>query len=150
VTSTVERTVLIRAQPTAVWAVLSDFDAISEWAPNVDHSCLMTEQTEGVGTVRRIQTGRTTLIETVTTWEPEATLSYVITGLPSMIRSVANRWSIEATDGGTPVTLASEIDAGPRPPQQLIARIAGRRLAAASDQMLAGLAAHFADQERLA
>lgn len=146
-TTTVERTALIGARPEAVWAALGEFDAISAWAPNVDHSCLMTEQTEGVGTVRRIQTGRTTVIETVTEWEPGVMLSYAITGLPPVIRSVVNRWTVEAADGSTRVALVSEIDAGPRPPQQLIARIVGRRLAAASDQMLDGLAAHLADQE---
>lgn len=146
-TTAVERTALIGAPVEAVWAVLGDYEAISTWAPNVDHSCLMTEQTHGVGAVRRIQTGRTTLIETVTAWDPERTLTYTITGLPPVIRSVVTRWTVEIADNATLVTLASEIDAGHRPPQQLIARIVGLRLAAASEQMLDGLTAHFADQE---
>jgi hypothetical protein len=42
------------------------------------------------------------------------------------------------------VTLATHVDCGPRPPQQLVARLVARRLAKASDAMLDGLAAHLA------
>ena len=52
---TVERPVSV------VWDVLADFDAISRWAPNVDHSCLTTNAADGVGATRRIQTGRNTV-----------------------------------------------------------------------------------------
>ena len=45
--------------------------------------------------------------------------------------------------GTTAVTLTSAIDAGPRPPQQLVARVAGRVLATASRQMLSGLDEHL-------
>jgi len=33
-----QRVATIGAPPEAVWATLADFDAISEWAGNVDHS----------------------------------------------------------------------------------------------------------------
>ena len=148
--STVERSTTIEAAPGDVWAVLADFDAISSWAPNADHSCLLTEQTSGVGTVRRVQAGRITLIETVQTWEPGSILSYVITGLPPVIRSVVNTWRLAPQGAGTLVTLSTDVDAGPRPPQQLIARVVGRKLAAASDVMLAGLSARLTQQERTA
>jgi len=135
----VERTGLIAAPLDAVWAVLADFAAISAWAPNVDHSCLMSEQTEGVGMVRRIQTNRTTILETVEACEPGVTLTYRITGLPPVIKSVTNTWRIGASDDSTMVRLTTDIDTGPKPPQQLIAKAVGRRLAAASEQMIAGL-----------
>ena len=45
--TTVERTALIEAAPQAIWKVLADFASISAWAPNVDHSCLLTEQERG-------------------------------------------------------------------------------------------------------
>jgi carbon monoxide dehydrogenase subunit G len=141
--TTVERTGLIAAPLDAVWEVLADFAAISSWAPNVDHSCLMSEQTEDVGTARRIQTGRTTLVETVTTWEPGATLAYSISGLPPVVRSVTNTWRIGASGNSTLVVLTTEIDTGPKPPQQVIAKLVGRRLAAASEQMIAGLTEHL-------
>lgn len=146
--TTVERTGLIAAPIEAVWEVLGDFAAISAWAPGVDHSCLMTEQRDGVGTVRRVQTGRTTLLETVELWEPVATLSYRITGLPPVIRGVTNTWRLGASGDSTLVVLSTTVDAGPRPPQQVIARVAGRRLAAASEQMIAGLTDHFEAGDR--
>ena len=74
------------------------------------------------------------------TWEPASSFSYTITGLPPVIRSVVNRWTLESDGDDTLATLTTDIDAGPRPPQQLMARIVGRRFAAASEAMLAGLA----------
>jgi uncharacterized protein YndB with AHSA1/START domain len=142
--ATVMKSTTIPASVDAVWALLADFAAISQWAPNVDHSCLMSDQTEGVGMVRRIQTGRTTVVETVEHWEPGVALRYAITGLPPIIRSVTNAWSIEPDGDATTATLTTEIDAGPRPPQQGIAKAVGRKLGQASDEMLAGLATHFA------
>lgn len=126
-----------------VWATLADFGGISRWAPNVDHSCLTTYQIDGLGAVRRIQSGRNTLLETIIAWEPDERLSYFIDGLPPVVRSVRNTWTLEAVGGATKVTLASVIDAGPRPPQQLIAKGVGRALAKASRQMLQGLDSHL-------
>lgn len=128
--------------PEAVWAALADFGGISRWAPNVDHSSLTTTQCEGVGAVRRVQVGRNALLERVVEWEPGSRLSYSIEGLPPVLRSVTNTWTIEGAGDATDVTLTSRIDAGPRPPQQLVARLIGRALAKASRQMLAGLKHH--------
>jgi carbon monoxide dehydrogenase subunit G len=141
--SQVSRQREIAADPDAVWQVLAAFDRIAEWAPNADHSCLLSQQNSGIGMTRRIQTGRTTLVETVIAWEPGARLSYTIAGLPQVIRSVTNTWRLEPVARGTKVTLTSEIDAGPRPPQRLIAKAVGRKLGAASDQMLEAIAAHL-------
>ena len=141
--TTVERSRLVDAAPTEVWKVLSEFGTISSWAPNVEHSCFLTEGASNVGTTRRVQVGRSALIETVVEWEEPHTLSYSLKGLPPVIRSVTNTWRLEPTEDGTKVRLISNIDAGPRPPQKLIARIVGRRLGAASDEMLSGLVAHL-------
>jgi hypothetical protein len=135
----VVRTADVAAAPPDVWAVLSDFGAISAWAANVDHSCLMSEQAEGVGTSRRIQTGRTTIVERVVAWEPPSTLSYAMEGLPPVVQSATNTWHVYGTETGSRVSLTSRVDAGPRPPQKLIAKAVGRKLAQASDLMLAGL-----------
>jgi uncharacterized protein YndB with AHSA1/START domain len=129
------------APPAQVWAALADFAALSSWAGGVDHSCLMSAQTEGVGMVRRIQSGRVTLLERVVRWESDVCLSYELEGLPPVVRSATNTWTIEATASGSKVTLTSRVDAGPRPPQQLIAKAVGRKLAQASDKMLSGLKA---------
>lgn len=142
--ATVIKSATIPASVDAVWAVLADFAAISQWASNVDHSCLLSDQTEGVGTVRRIQTGRATIVETVEQWEPGVALGYGITGLPPVVRSVTNTWTIAADGEGTIASLTTEIDAGSRPPQRGIAKVVGRKLGQASDEMLTGLAAHLA------
>ena len=138
--ATVIRTGLIEGAVEEVWALLGDFANISGWAPNVDHSSLMTEQSEGVGATRRIQTGGTTVLETVETWEDGVELSYRISGLPPVIKSVTNTWRLGASGGKTLVVLTTEIDTGPRPPQRLVAKAIGRKLSEASDQMIAGLA----------
>jgi uncharacterized protein YndB with AHSA1/START domain len=64
--TTIQRTALIDAPLEKVWVVLADFASISTWAGFVDHACLLNERTEGIGMARRIQTGRTTIVETVT------------------------------------------------------------------------------------
>ena len=141
----VERTTTISAFAETIWATLVDFAAISAWASNVDHSCLMSERTEGVGMVRRIQTDGSTIIETVERWEPAVALGYRISGLPPVIKSLTNTWNlVESGSTAAPITrvvLTTEIDAGPRPPQRLIAKAVGKRLGSASEQMLNGLTA---------
>ena len=124
--------------------MLRDFGGISRWAPNVDHSCLTTEQTEAVGTERRVQVGRNALLERVVEWEPGQSLGYTIAGLPPVLRSVVNTWSLTEDSGSTTVRLTTRIDAGPRPPQRAAARVFGVVMARVSRQMLAGLNAHMA------
>lgn len=138
----IAETTTIARPPGDVWAVLADFGAISRWAPNVDHSCLITEQADQIGAVRRVQVGRAALLERVVEWSPGERLSYTIHGLPPVIREATNTWTLAESDASTIVTVTSRIDAGPRPPQQLIARLANKGLARASRQMLAGLTSH--------
>lgn len=129
----------IEATADQVWAVLADFGAIASWAPNVDHASLMSDRAVDVGCLRRVQVGRVTLVERVFEWTPPSTLAYEIEGLPPVVRSAVNRWTIEPVGEAAMVSLSSTIDAGPRPPQQLVARAIGRRLGAANDQLLSGL-----------
>ena len=126
-----------------VWAALADFGGISRWAPNVDHSCLATEQREGVGMVRRVQVGRNALLERVIEWDSGERLTYAIEGLPPVVRSVTNTWTFAGNGDSTTVTLTTRVDTGPRPPQQVVARVIGRAMAKASREMLAGLKAHL-------
>ncbi len=137
------RTALIDAPVAEVWTTLADFGGISAWAPNVDHSCLMAAGPIGVGLARRIQSGPTTVVETIQVFEPGVALAYSIAGLPPVVRSVTNGWRLGASGVQTMVTLTTEIDTGPRPPQQVVARGIGRVLGKASDDMLQGLADHL-------
>jgi len=146
---TVERSRTIPAHLTRVWDVLADFDGLAVWAANADHTCWLDEPRddgEMVGRARRVQAGRVVLVETITVWEPPARLAYDLGGLPRVVKSAVNEWRLgvdPSDDERTVVTLATHVDCGPRPPQQLVARIVGRRLAGASDVMLDGLAAHL-------
>ena len=144
----IQETTTIARSPNDVWATLADFGAIGRWAPNVDHSCLAAQQGDGVGAVRRVQVGRNALLERVAEWEPGHKLAYSIEGLPPVVRSVINTWELEGSGAATTVTLTSRIDTGPRPPQQVVARVFGRVLGKASREMLAGLKNHL--EERVA
>jgi hypothetical protein len=130
-----------------VWAVLADFGAIGRWAPRVDHSCVLRAPYTGIGATRRVQVGRTTLLERVTVWDESERLAYELEGLPPVVRRAVNEWRLVA-DGpdATDVTLTSRVDCGTRPPQQAVARIVAARLARESDGMLAGLERHLLDR----
>lgn len=132
----------IEAAESQVWAALGDFGGIAQWAPNVDHSCLTTQQSTGVDAVRRVQVGRNALLERVIDWQEPQRLSYAIEGLPPVVRSAVNTWALEADGNSTTVTLTTQVDTGPRPPQQVVARVLGKVMAKASREMLGGLKAH--------
>ena len=123
----------IAAAPHDIWDVLADFGSISSWAGNVEHSCILTHgpDDEPVGTTRRIQAGRNTLVERITEFDAPHTLAYDIEGLPQRLRRVTNRWTLRPTAGGTQVTLTTTVEFG--------SRLACRALARQSDAMLAGL-----------
>ena len=123
--------------------MLADFGENVRWAPIVDHSCLLSTQREGVGMVRRIQSGRRTLVERVVEWVDGERLSYVVEGLPSPVRSLRNTWQLDDGGGSTEVTLTSSVDVGPRPPQKLAAKVLARPLLRVSHQMLHGLDEHL-------
>lgn len=136
------RTRTVAADPQAVWDVLADFGAISSWAPNVDHSCLLDHPAGGpVGTSRRVQVGRNTLVERITEYDAPVVLGYVIEGLPARLRRVANRWELRpAGDGRTAVTLTGTVEIAANPLGRLAERVMCTVMGKQSDAMLAGLA----------
>jgi carbon monoxide dehydrogenase subunit G len=136
----IDRTRTIAAAPEAIWDVLADFGAISSWADNIDHSCVLVQGTEPVGTTRRIQAGRDALVERIVEFDPPLALAYEIEGLPRRLRAVTNRWTLRPSGESTVVTLTSTVEIGARPSQQLAERAVCRVLARQSDAMLAGLA----------
>ena len=135
----------LAGEPRAVWKILADFGALSAWARNVDHSCLL-EHGEGdggvgVGTSRRVQVGHNTLVERITDFEPEKTLGYDIEGLPLLVRRAANYWTLEAAAPGfTAVTVTSTVKIGTNPAANIAERAMCRLMTKQSDEMLAGLA----------
>lgn len=139
----IHRSRTIAAPVGEIWDVLADFGSISAWAPNADHSCVMFSGPGGgvVGTARRIQVKRDTLVERITEFAPPRVLAYDIEGLPKRLRKVTNRWTLEETGAdGTLVTLTSTVEIGPGPGEKLAAWALCRVVARQSDSMLAGLA----------
>ncbi|MEZ0350552.1 SRPBCC family protein [Mycobacterium sp. pR1184] len=139
----IQRTRVIAARPQEVWDVLADFGAIVSWADNVDHSCILASGANGapVGTTRRVQVKRDTLVERITEFDPPHALAYEIEGLPRLLRRVVNRWTLApGSDDSTVVTLTTTVEIGPWPPQQLAERVVCQVAARQSDSMLAGLA----------
>jgi len=137
----IRRTRAVAAQPQAIWDVLADFGAISSWADNVDHSCLLSPEAHavGVGTTRRVQVGRNTLVERVTDFGPPSTLAYDVEGFPRWLK-VNNRWALAGSGGTTEVTLTTTVDLGANPLATFAERALGWFVAKQSDTLLDGLA----------
>jgi hypothetical protein len=137
----IARSCTIAAEPKEVWDVLADFGSISSWADNVDHSCILNRGDDPVGTTRRVQVGRNTLVERITEFDPTWTLAYDVEGLPKRLHRFNNRWTLRRIhDGHTVVTLTSTVEIGSGPMHKLAERTVCRALARQSDIMLAGLA----------
>jgi hypothetical protein len=122
--------------------VLADFGALSSWADNADHSCVLNHGPDGgpFGTTRRVQIGRNVLVERIVEFDPPVALAYDIEGLPSRLRHVVNRWALRPTGDATAVTLTSRVEIGAGPVARAAEWIVARVMAKQSDSMLTGLA----------
>jgi hypothetical protein len=137
----INRSRTIAASPSEIWLVLGDFSSISEWADFVDHSCLLSPAADGVGvgTTRRIQFGRDTLVERIIEFDPQRALTYDVKGFPRQL-SICNRWTLTSTAGdSTVVTLTNTVDIGSGPLKRLAERIVARFGAKQLDALLDGL-----------
>jgi hypothetical protein len=139
--SDIDRSRRITADPQSVWDVLADFGSISSWADNIDHSCILNQGSEPLGTTRRVQIGRNALVETITEFDTARTLAYDVEGLPKHVRRFNNRWRLRPVSyGGTVVTLTSTVEIGSGAIRKLAERAVCRVQVRQSDIMLAGLA----------
>ncbi len=140
--ASISRTRTVAAPAAAVWDVLADFGSISSWADNVDHSCLLQhgDDPAAVGTTRRVQVGRDTLVERITDSSAPTSLRYAIEGLPRQLGRVANRWTVTPFGESTAVTLTTTVDIADNPLGRIAEKAACRFMARQSDTMLAGLA----------
>lgn len=142
--ATTSSNAIVNAPIETVWETLARFEDISQWGRGVDQSSLLTDGPPGLGSVRRVQVGRTTLRETITVWEPLQALGYRIEGLPPLVNTASNTWTLETTGTGagtgTRVTLTGEVEAKGGPlPSRLVARLIGK----AGKDLVAGLADEF-------
>jgi len=132
---------VVAAPGATVWAVLADFPSLAQWAPEISHSSSMSAATEGIGMVRRVAVGATVLLERVTEWEPLVSLAYELEGLPPMISSAVNRWTLSAEGADTMVTLTATVEPGPKPPMKVVAAMAARKIGSTNKMLLDCLAA---------
>lgn len=142
----IRRSRTVAATPEAVWGVLADFGALSSWAKNVDHSCLLEhgEAGAGIGTSRRVQVGRNTIVERITELNEPTTLGYDVEGLPRLAGRVNNTWTVApAGPASAAVTLTTTVGIGTNPVARLAERTLCRFLAKESDALLAGLTARM-------
>lgn len=132
------------------FAVLGDLASIAIWGPDIDHAWICTEVRQGVGAIRRVQTGRMAVLEEVVRWEPPHVLAYRIDGLPKVVRSLLTTWTLaEGPETGlTEVAVQTTVDCGPRPPQQLVARLVAKRFASVNRGLLDGLVTHLTTEPR--
>jgi carbon monoxide dehydrogenase subunit G len=100
--------VCIDAPASAVWAVLSDLDAIDVWVESIRRSHCPA-QDRGVGAVRLCELKQGTIRETIVEWEEGRSFTYRGEGAPMMKRAI-NRWSVEPRGEQTLVTSAVEVE----------------------------------------
>ncbi|MXW76910.1 MAG: SRPBCC family protein [Acidimicrobiaceae bacterium] len=130
----------VAAPVEAVWAVLADFDRLASWAQEIDHSCQLSERSEGVGTERRVQVKSNVVLERVTVWQPEEKLAYEIVGLPNVVSRVVNEWTLTAEGDRTRLALTAQVEPGPKPPMKLVARLLAKQMGSVNQRLLRDLA----------
>lgn len=137
--ATTSSSILVPAPLETVWATLARFEDVAAWGRGVSQSSLLTEAPSGLGAVRRVQVGRSALRETITVWEPLQALAYSIEGLPAIVRSASNSWTLAAQGTGTRVTLTGEVETKVG---GLLDKVVARKIGSANAELLAGLADH--------
>ena len=138
----ITKSVTLNARRETVWATLAAFDRIAEWAEDVDHSSLLTEQATGVGTTRRIQQGANAITETIVNWQEPTCLAYRVDGLPPIFRQVINQWDLTEEGERTQANLTVQVTAA-RPPAAIAAQIVARVIGRVNARILNGLQAEM-------
>jgi carbon monoxide dehydrogenase subunit G len=99
--------VCIDAPVGAVWAVLSDLDAIHVWVDSIRRSHCPA-QDRGVGAVRLCELEQGTIRETIVEWQEGRSFTYHGEGAP-MMKHASNRWTVEPHGAQTLVTTTAEV-----------------------------------------
>ena len=97
----------------AVWAALTDLDALAEWAPGIDGATVTSETKTGVGTLRAVTTAQFGQIEHhVTAWEQDRVFAYVTADSGPFSRT-NTVYEITSKDSGADVTVTLEFEVKP-------------------------------------
>ncbi len=96
----------IQAPIEPVWTALADITALPRWTPGVLGCHLLTDQGTGVGAIRFIDRGKGNYLkEEVVAWEPPHLLTFRVIETSFPLQTSDIRFSLEAGDGGTAVTM---------------------------------------------
>ncbi|MEZ0364965.1 SRPBCC family protein [Mycobacterium sp. pUA109] len=103
----------VAAPVTRVWAVLSDHEGMSNWAPGMKASLVRPGDPErnGVGAQRRLQPAPflPPFVEEITAFEPDRRLSYrAVSGIP--LRNYAGEVELRSVGEGTEITYRVSAD----------------------------------------
>ena len=106
-------TATVAASAAQVWAVLSDYEGMSSWAPGLKITVIRPGPPEpnGVGAQRRIQAvpGMAPLVEEIIAFEPDQRLSYRgVSGIP--FRNYVGDVALRSTDAGTEISYTVSAD----------------------------------------
>lgn len=106
-------TATVAASAAQVWAVLSDYEGMSSWAPGLKITVIRPGTTEpnGVGAQRRIQAvpGMAPLVEEIIAFEPDQRLSYRgVSGIP--FRNYVGNVALRSTGSGTEISYTVSAD----------------------------------------
>ena len=106
-------TATVAAPANRVWAVLSDYEGMSDWAPGLKITLDRpgTTESNGVGAQRRIQAvpGMAPLVEEIIAFEPDQRLSYRgVSGIP--FRNYVGDVVLRPSGSGTAITYTVSAD----------------------------------------
>jgi uncharacterized protein YndB with AHSA1/START domain len=122
------------AAPAAIWALLADAESYCRWGPwaTSGYENKGDGATGGVGAIRRLRLGRTTVIERVEEVDPPQRLVYsVVKGMP--VRNYRSEVTITPTDEGARVHWSADWD------RTLLGRLVQRQLRSLYPQVVQDL-----------
>ncbi len=128
--STQTKRVTIQAPPERVWAVLSDFGSVANWAPTVLRSKSLTDPGKGAGARRVLhhRSGRA-VEEAVREWSNERrSFTFDVPGGIGPIKTVREAWSVRAESGGSVVEVTLDLTMKYGPIGPALDALFGRRL----------------------
>lgn len=101
----------IEATQSAVWAVLTDFGGVAEWAPFLRNAALIGERNRGVGSYRVMRHyWGFRLEESVLEWTDQVGYAFDVVVVPFPIRTVRESWSLETGNPHVTVTTVVRYD----------------------------------------